>query len=119
FFFLWYNGQCPPATERTTVMARERDTLSDLERALKEQFNPQNLERFVSTTPEVPSSEYVQELVQEPNTRGRMPITREDYIGAENPARVEWEKEVRIFLRNLNYHYGHRVSAKMIYEWST
>lgn len=48
-----------------------------------------------------------------------MPLTKDKYLVKENPHLVEWEREVRKFLRNLSPNHGHRVSAVMIYEWAT
>lgn len=48
-----------------------------------------------------------------------MPLTQDKYIVRENPDLVQWEREVRKFLRNLSPNHGHRISAVMIYEWAT
>ena len=48
-----------------------------------------------------------------------MPFTKDKYLVRENPHLVQWEREVRKFLRNLSPEHGHRVSAIMIYEWAT
>ena len=48
-----------------------------------------------------------------------MPETKDKYLVRENPHLVQWEREVRKFLRKLNPQHGHRVSASMIYEWAT
>jgi len=48
-----------------------------------------------------------------------MPYTKNKYLVRENPHLVQWEREVRKFLRNLSPDHGHRVSAVMIYEWAT
>lgn len=48
-----------------------------------------------------------------------MPFTQDKYLVKENPAIVQWEREVRKFLRNLSPSHGHRVSAAMVYEWAT
>ena len=48
-----------------------------------------------------------------------MPYTKEKFLVRENPHLVQWEREVRKFLRNLSPDHGHRVSAVMIYEWAT
>lgn len=48
-----------------------------------------------------------------------MPETKDKYLVRENPHLVEWEREVRKFLRNLSPQHGHRVSAAMVYEWAT
>ena len=46
-------------------------------------------------------------------------MTRAAFIIEENPARVEWERQVRIFLAALSKDAAHRVTAAMIYEWTT
>ncbi len=48
-----------------------------------------------------------------------MPMTKEKYLVRQNPQLVQWEREVRKFLRRLSPEHGHRVSAIMIYEWCT
>lgn len=48
-----------------------------------------------------------------------MPLTKDKYLVRENPDLVQWEREVRKFLRNLTPRHGHRVSAAMIFEWAT
>lgn len=48
-----------------------------------------------------------------------MPFTKDKYLVRENPHLVQWEREVRKFLRKLSPDHGHRVSAVMIYEWAT
>lgn len=118
FFFLY--GKIvtrPHVTEGNTVAERE---LSEVERALQARFNPTNLERFTSTAGEVKTSEYIKELAVPDSARGRMPLTQDKYVIHENPARVEWERQVRKFLFRLNTRdSGHRVTAPMIFEWTT
>lgn len=93
---------------------------SDLEKELQQRFNPDNLNRFNSRAQEVTESELVKALVLPPESRGRLPYSREDFVIEENPARVEWERQVRIFLSRLNTtDHGHRVTAPDIYEWTT
>lgn len=48
-----------------------------------------------------------------------MPFTKEKFLVKENPHLVQWEREVRKFLRQLSPRHAHRVSAVMIYEWAT
>lgn len=48
-----------------------------------------------------------------------MPLTKSKYLVRENPHLVQWEREVRKFLRKLSPDHEHRVSASMIYEWAT
>ena len=94
--------------------------LSDIERALQARHNPSNVKRFTSTASELERSEYIRELALPVNQRGRMPLTQERYVMHENPMRVEWERQVRLFLRQLNTRdNGHRVTAPMVFEWVT
>lgn len=48
-----------------------------------------------------------------------MPFTKEKFIIKENPALVYWERETRMFLRQLSPNHAHRVSAAMVFEWVT
>lgn len=48
-----------------------------------------------------------------------MPFTKDKYLVRENPHLVQWEREVRKFLRLLSPEHEHRVAAVMIYEWAT
>ena len=100
-------------------MDTQRRQLSDAEKELQARFDPRGLIRFTSTAKEVATSEYIGDLVLPENSRGRLPYSREDFVVSENPARVEWEREVRKFLARLNSDFGHKVSAPMIYEWAT
>ena len=100
-----------PIDPRTPVSALEQD--------LQSRFDPTHLQRFRSNAKKVTESEYVQELVLPEEERGIMPYTKSDFIISENPLRVEWEKEVRKFLRNLSTHTSHRITAVMVYEWAT
>lgn len=48
-----------------------------------------------------------------------MPLTKSKFIARDNPQLVQWEREVRRFLRRLSPEHEHRVAAVMIYEWTT
>lgn len=48
-----------------------------------------------------------------------MPFTKEKFLVKENPHLVEWEREVRKFLRKLSPEHEHRVTAVMVFEWAT
>ncbi len=48
-----------------------------------------------------------------------MPLTKDKYLVRENPNLVAWEREARLFLRQLSPDHEHRVAAPMIYEWAT
>ena len=94
--------------------------LSDVEKALQARFNPTKLNKFTSTTEELKGSEYVQELALPEGSRGRMPLTQEKYVIHENPARVEWERYLRQFIKRLNTRdTSHRITAPMVFEWVT
>ena len=96
-----------------------RMSASDLERELQAQFNPENTVRFASNAKDAAESEYVKDLVLPDESRGRLPFTRDKFVVSENPARVEWERQVRKFLSRLNGDFGHRVTAVMVFEWAT
>lgn len=48
-----------------------------------------------------------------------MPFTKEKYLVKENPQRVQWERELRKFLRKLSPEHEHRIAAVHVYEWAT
>jgi len=98
----------------------EEQDLSDVERALQARFNPTKLERFTSTALEPKRSELVQQLALPEDARGRMPMTQEKFATVDNPQRVEWERHVRYFLKQLRpREQAHRITAPMIFEWTT
>ena len=96
-----------------------RSPVSDLERTLQAQFDKANLERFSSTAGKGAESTYVQNLVVPEDERGPMPFTKEELMVNENPMRIEWERQVRKFVKRLPQHTSHRITAVMIYEWAT
>jgi hypothetical protein len=103
------------------MMDDEASLLSEAEKRLKEKFSKEesaNL-RIPSTASAVRPSERIDQLVLPDNERGRMPYTKDKYLVKENPHLVQWEREVRKFLRNLSPAHGHRVAAVMVYEWAT
>ena len=95
-----------------------RVDLSAIERELQSQFPAVN-RQFTSNVREAEESEYVKKLAVPLEARGKLPMTREKFVVNENPARVQWEREVRLFLSKLNKDFGHRITAPMIYEWVT
>ena len=99
-------------------MPKKKTERSEIERMLQEQF-PDESPRFTSQVDDPETSTYVRELARPVENRGRIPLTRDAFVIAENPARVEWERQVRIFLSKLSYESGHRVTAPMIFEWTT
>ena len=95
--------------------------LSEAETLLKERFNQEEASRrrVPSTARDAAPSERVNQLIIPDEMRAMMPFTKEKYLVKENPHLVQWEREVRKFLRNLSPSHGHRVAAVMIYEWAT
>lgn len=100
-------------------MAKYDKEMSDLEKQLQARFNKDATQRFSSTAAKISESEYVKELVLDEEDRGPIPFTKEELMISENPLRVEWEREVRKFLKLLSSKSSHRITAPMIYEWAT
>jgi hypothetical protein len=101
--------------------AQESTLLSDVEVLLKKKFSKDEADkkRVPSTARAVAPSDRVDQLVLPDDMRAKMPLTKDKYLVKENPHLVQWEREVRKFLRKLSPAHGHRVSAVMIYEWAT
>lgn len=99
----------------------EKNYLTAAEVELKKRFNKDEADkrRVQSNAADARSSERVDQLVLPDEMRAKMPVTKDKYLIKENPALVQWEREVRKFLRNLTPTHGHRVSTVMIYEWAT
>lgn len=95
---------------------RSEPTEAELE--IQRRFDPANADRFSSVAQEAARGILVQKLSLPEEERGPMPFTKERMVTNENPLRVEWEREVRKFLRRLDED-GHRITAPMIYEWTT
>jgi hypothetical protein len=94
--------------------------MAELERALAKEFDPAIL--FPSTAGEAETADLVTSLILPKSSRGRLPLTRSDFVVEENPARVEWERQVRLFIRSLRpgtRYRGHKINAPMIFEWAT
>lgn len=72
-----------------------------------------------STAAPVERSTRLDQLLLPDEKRGRMPLTKNQYVIRENPDLVQWERETRKFLRNLSPAHGHRVAAVMVWEWAT
>lgn len=102
-------------------MFDEASHLSEVEEKLKKRFDKKEADkrRLPSTAGASHSSERVDSLVLPDEMRAKMPFTKDKYLVKENPHLVQWEREVRKFLRNLSPQHGHRVTAGMIYEWAT
>ena len=99
----------------------EKNYLTAAEVELKKRFNKDEADkrRVQSNAADARSSERVDQLVLPDEMRAKMPVTKDKFLIKENPALVQWEREVRKFLRNLSPDHGHRVSAVMVYEWAT
>jgi hypothetical protein len=101
--------------------APERSLLSDVEEVLKKRFSKEEADRsrVPSTARGSAPSERIDQLVLPDEMRAKMPFTKDKYLVKENPHLVQWEREVRKFLRNLSPQHGHRVAAVHVYEWAT
>jgi len=98
-------------------MAETERELADLEAALAQEFGV-----FASTAGQAKTADAVTDIIIPRSQRGRMPLSREDFAVAENPALVEWEREVRWYIRNLRPSTrvkGHKINAVMIFETVT
>jgi hypothetical protein len=95
--------------------------LSAAENELKRRFNAENsrVRRMPSNAEEAPGSKRMESLILPDAMRPKMPYTKDKFLIRENPHLVQWEREVRKFLRQLSPDHGHRVSATMVYEWAT
>ncbi len=97
----------------------EQSLLSEVEAVLRKKFDKDSAKRVPSTAHAAVGSDRLDQLVLPDNERARMPYTKDKYLVKENPHLVQWEREVRKFLRRLSPQHGHRVAAVMIYEWAT
>ena len=103
------------------MSAAQNNLLSEVERLLKAKYEDEEVREsvFSSDAKEARSSDRIEQLVLPDTNRPKMPMTKDKYIVKENPNVVQWEREVRKFLRNLSPSHGHRVTAVMVYEWAT
>jgi hypothetical protein len=99
----------------------DKSFLTDAEEELKKRFNKAEADRkrMPSTASASRSSDRVDQITLADEERGMMPFTKEKFLVKENPNLVEWEREVRKFLRNLSPDHEHRVTAVMVFEWAT
>lgn len=98
----------------------EPDKLSKAERALKERFERgEKTVMRVPSTARAPQATRVDQLLLPDEERGRIPFTKGEFIKRENPQRVQWERELRKFLRKLSPEHEHRIAAVHVYEWAT
>ena len=75
--------------------------------------------RIPSTASDSRTSARVDQITLPDELRGKMPFTKEKFLVKENPHLVQWEREVRKFLRKLSPEHEHRVTAVMVFEWAT
>lgn len=103
------------------LLPEDINHLTEVEEELKKRFSKEefNKTRRPSNASEPRSSERIDQLVLPDEMRAKMPMTKDKYIVKENPHLVQWEREVRKFLRNLSPLHSHRVSSAMVYEWAT
>lgn len=104
-----------------TGVVEESSLLSDVEALIKKKFDKDaaSKTRVPSTARAPAGSARIDQLVLPDEMRAKMPLTKDKFLVKENPHKVQWEREVRKFLRNLSPSHGHRVAAVMIYEWAT
>lgn len=104
-----------------TGVVETSELLSATEALIKKRFNKDEADkqRVPSTALAPAGSARIDQLVLPDEMRAKMPLTKDRYLVRENPHLVQWEREVRKFLRNLSPAHGHRVAAVMIYEWAT
>ena len=57
--------------------------------------------RLPSNAAPPPESDRLTQLFAPVEERGRMPLTKERYVIRDNPHKVAWERQVRMFLRLL------------------
>lgn len=100
-------------------MATKDALLEQVDKALQARYETETRRNFSSDAKPAKEDETLKELYLPDDERGRMPLTKDRYLVKENPRLVQWEREVRKFLRNLSPAHGHRISAAMIYEWAT
>lgn len=99
----------------------DKSYLTEAEEELKKRFKKEEVDRkrMPSTASAVQPSDRVDQLTLADEERGKMPFTKDKFLVRENPDLVQWEREVRKFLRNLSPDHEHRVTAVMIFEWAT
>lgn len=97
------------------------DLLTETEKALKKRFEKGEASppTRVPSTAREPRKTRIDQLLLPDDERGKMPFTKEKYVIRENPQRVQWERELRKFLRKLSPEHEHRIAAVHIYEWAT
>lgn len=104
-----------------STQLEQSSLLTEVEAVLQKRFNKETADRqrVPSTARAAAGSNRLDQLVLPDHERAKMPFTKDKFLVKENPHLVQWEREVRKFLRNLSPEHGHRVAAVMIYEWAT
>lgn len=101
-------------------MDTETSPLSESERKIRARFEQgEKTVTRVPSTARAPQAERMDHLLLPDDQRPKMPFTKEAYLKRENPQRVQWERELRKFLRNLSPQHEHRIAAVHVYEWAT
>lgn len=101
-------------------MTDDSNLLSEVEKVLRERFEKgeKQVNRVPSTARKARETR-VDQLILPDEERPRMPFTKSAYTIKENPQRVQWERELRKFLRKLSPDHEHRIAAVHVYEWAT
>ena len=100
-------------------MTGTQGSISEIEAMLQSRFSKDQPTSRVQSTALDPAQSKRSDLLLPEAERGKMPFTKDKFLVRENPEIVQWEREVRKFLRRLSPEHGHRVSAVMVYEWAT
>ena len=93
--------------------------MREVAKSLQENYDAEAKSFFSSDALPAIEGEEVKSLLLPDDQRGNLPLTKEKYLVKENPHLVQWEREVRKFLRQLSPAHAHRISAVMIFEWAT
>lgn len=86
---------------------------------LKKKYDPEARQLVASDAKPLAGSDRVDQLALPIEQRKKMPMTKDRYVVRENVNLVAWEREVRVFLRQLTLSNSHRISAVMVFEWVT
>ena len=102
-------------------MTPSKAALTDIEQQLKDSFSTGKRvsSSAGSDARTAPRPARLDQLLLPQEERGPLPLTKEKYLVRESQELVQWEREIRVFLRKLSPQHEHRVSAVMIYEWVT
>ena len=97
-------------------MIEQDSLLTAAEEELKKRFNKEKADktRLPSTAAEAPGSDRIDQLVLPDEMRARMPVTKDKYLVRENPHLVQWEREVRKFLRNPRHKFRRKLRLLLL-----